>query len=134
MGHDDKHCLENSDWRNAPRQYGDWLRANGKVGSEKSWSTSSGGRDEVGDVRDEENVLTTARNPCASVTVDGEGSSGNSEKQAQSDKGSMMGWEVIGFPRCQLVEKPIDGTTPFKFKWETIQGRQQLHVQAWITP
>ena len=32
MGHDDKHCPEISDWRNAPRQYGDWLRANGKVG------------------------------------------------------------------------------------------------------
>ena len=28
------------------------------------------------------------------MTVDGEGSSGNGEKQAQSDKGSMMGWEV----------------------------------------
>uniref|UniRef100_A0A7N2MMA9 Uncharacterized protein n=1 Tax=Quercus lobata TaxID=97700 RepID=A0A7N2MMA9_QUELO len=60
----------------------------------------SGGRDEVGGDRDEENVQTTERNPCASVTVDGEGSSGNGEKQAQSDKGSMMGWEVTGFPRC----------------------------------
>ena len=24
MGHDDKHCPKFSDWRNAPRQYGDW--------------------------------------------------------------------------------------------------------------
>ena len=48
MGHDDKHCPETSDWHNAPRQYGDWLRANGKVGPDKSRSTSSGDRDENG--------------------------------------------------------------------------------------
>ena len=28
MGHNDKHCPGTSDWPNAPRQYGDWLRAN----------------------------------------------------------------------------------------------------------
>ena len=52
MGHDDKHCPETSDWHNAPRQYGDWLRANGKVGPDKSRSTSSGDRDENGGDRD----------------------------------------------------------------------------------
>ena len=55
MGHDDKHCPEFSDWRNAPRQYGDWLRANGKMGTDKSRSSSSGERDENGGDRDAEN-------------------------------------------------------------------------------
>nr|POF04844.1 hypothetical protein CFP56_75042 [Quercus suber] len=62
MGHDDKHFLETSDWRNAPRQYGDWLRANGKVGFDKSRSTGSGDRDENGGDRDAENIQTIARN------------------------------------------------------------------------
>nr|POF06618.1 hypothetical protein CFP56_59328 [Quercus suber] len=62
MGHDDKHCPETSDWCNTTRQYSDWLRANGKVGFDKSRSIGSGDRDENGSDRDVENVQTIARN------------------------------------------------------------------------
>nr|POF21145.1 hypothetical protein CFP56_06946 [Quercus suber] len=108
MGHDDKHCPETSDWRNATRQYGDWLRANGKVGFDKLRSTSSGDRDENGGDRDAENVQTTARIFQASTMEGGEGSSGIGRKQTLSDKGSMMGWEVTGSPMCQSAQK-LDG-------------------------
>ena len=29
LGHDDKHCKIYSDWQNTPKQYGEWLKANG---------------------------------------------------------------------------------------------------------
>ena len=29
LGHDDKHCKSYSDWQNTPKQYGEWLKANG---------------------------------------------------------------------------------------------------------
>ena len=108
MGHDDKHCPETSDWHNTPRQYGDWLRENGKVGPDKSWSTSSRGRDENSRDRDAENAQKMARNSQASMTEGGDGSSRNDGKQTISDKGSMMGWEVTGTPMCQSAQK-LDG-------------------------
>nr|POF20261.1 pentatricopeptide repeat-containing protein, mitochondrial [Quercus suber] len=123
MGHGDKHCPENSDWHNASRQYCDWLKANGKVGFEKSRSTSNGGRDDVSGDRDEENAQTMVRNPYASVIVDGEGSFGNGEKQAQSDKGSMMGWEITCFPRCQSVQKPDGWNNSIQIQMENTSGQ-----------
>ncbi|KAK7849904.1 putative ribonuclease h protein [Quercus suber] len=79
--------------------------ASGKVGFDKSRSTSSGDRDENSGDRDAENVQTTARNPQASATEGGEGGSGIGKKQTLSDKESMMGWEVTGSPMCQSAQK-----------------------------
>ena len=45
LGHDERHCLGNSNIPEAHRQYGDWLRANGslKIGSEKPRSSGNDG-------------------------------------------------------------------------------------------
>ena len=45
LGHDERHCSGNSNNPEAPRQYGDWLRANGslKSGSEKPKASGSDG-------------------------------------------------------------------------------------------
>lgn len=50
------------------------------------------------------------RNSYALVTEGGKGSSSNGGKQEQSDGGSMIGWEVMGIPRCQPMQNP-DGWT-----------------------
>ena len=123
MGHEDKHCPEFSDWHNAPRQYGDWLRANGKMGTNKSRLSSSGERDENGGDRDAENVQTTVRKAQAMEANSGEGSSGNSGKQALSDKGSMMGCEVTGSPMCQSTQKPDGWNSPIQVQTECAYGQ-----------
>ena len=46
LGHNEKHCLDPPDQQN-PRQYGDWLRAQGntRLGMERSKSTSNGDKE-----------------------------------------------------------------------------------------
>ena len=43
LGHDDKHCRIHADWQNTPKQYGEWLKANGAFngGSAKQMNFSS---------------------------------------------------------------------------------------------
>nr|POE55704.1 hypothetical protein CFP56_27740 [Quercus suber] len=80
LGRDEKHCTELSNQQN-PRQYGEWLRAQGnsKMGMEKSQSTSSGGRGEGSKDRSEDNRATVKMISSASVSDNGDGPSGSME-------------------------------------------------------
>lgn len=117
------------DWCNTPKQYNDWLRANRKMASEKSQSTSSENRDDVGRNREEDHVQATTENLSLPVTVDGEGSLGIGEKLSQSDKGSKMGSEVTGSPRCQSGKKPNGWNNSIQIQMETA-SRQTTMARA----
>ena len=69
LGHDEKHCKEPPNRQN-PKQYNDWIRAQGnpKMGLEKSRSTSSGDRDEGNANWFEENNVTTMKLSSASMS------------------------------------------------------------------
>nr|POE52271.1 hypothetical protein CFP56_67209 [Quercus suber] len=64
-----------------PRQYGDWLRAQGnsKMGTDKSRSTSSGGRGEGSTDRPEDNHATVTKISSTSISDNGDGLSGSME-------------------------------------------------------
>lgn len=82
LGHDEKHCQELLDQQN-PKQYNDWLRAQGnpRMGMERSRSTSSGDRKGGREDRIEENINTTAKFSFASVSNGGKGYSGNKDNR-----------------------------------------------------
>lgn len=126
MGHDEKHCPNISNWRNALKQYGDWLRANGKSAPEKSRSTSCENRDEVGRNSEEDHVQTMAENMSSPVTIDDEGSSGICEKPTQSDKGSKMGREAMGSLRCQSAQKPDGWNNSIQIHMDTASGQSTM--------
>ena len=45
QGHNDKHCQVFADWQNTPKQYGEWLKANGSfkrgITKQKNFSSSN---------------------------------------------------------------------------------------------
>lgn len=86
LGHDEKHCLDLPDQQN-PRQYGDWLRAQGntRLGWEKSKSTSSGERDGGSEDRIDGNTDTTRNFSTGSTFIGGEGHSGSADKRKNSN-------------------------------------------------
>lgn len=63
------------------------------------------------------------------MTVDGEGSLGIGEKLSQSDKGSKMGSEVTGSPRCQSGKKPNGWNNSIQIQMETA-SRQTTMARA----
>ena len=86
MGHDEKHFLDLPDQQN-PRQYGDWLQAQGntRLGFEKSKSTSSGECDGGSEDRIDGNTNTTGNFSASSTFVGGEGHSGGADKRKNSN-------------------------------------------------
>lgn len=78
LGHDEKHCTELLAHQN-PKQYGDWLRAQGssKVGVERSRSTSSEDQEGGNEERFEGNVNAATKISSALVFVGSGGGSGN---------------------------------------------------------
>ena len=100
LGHDEKHCLVLPDQQN-PRQYGDWLRAQGnsRLGLERSKSTSNG---ECGGGSDG-NTNTTGNFSTGSASMGSEGLFGGAVKEKNSDsiKGSTEMHDVRGDDRIQ---------------------------------
>ena len=85
LGHDEKRCKELSNQQN-PRQYGEWLRAQGnsKMGTEKSRSTSNGDRGEGSADQFEGNHATATKISSTSVSDCGDGLSGSIKNQRAS--------------------------------------------------
>ena len=100
LGHDEKHCLVPPDQQN-PRQYGDWLRAQGnsKLGLERSKSTSNGECEGGSDG----NTNTTGNFSASSASVDSKDLSGGAvkEKNSDSNEGSTEMHDVRGDDRVQ---------------------------------
>ena len=86
LGHDEKHCLVPPDQQN-PRQYGDWLRAQGnsKLGLERSKSTSNGECGGGSEDKVDGNTNTTGNFSADSASVGNEGLSGGAVKGKNSD-------------------------------------------------
>ena len=81
----EKHCKELSNQQN-PRQYGEWLRAQGnsKMGMEKSRSISNGDRGESSADRPEDNLVTAMKISSTSVSDSDNGHSGSMGDQRTS--------------------------------------------------
>ena len=86
LGHDEKHCLVPPDQQN-PRQYGDWLRAQGnsRLGLERSKSTSNGECGGGSEDKIDGNTNTTGNFSAGSASVGSEGLSGGADKGKNSD-------------------------------------------------
>ena len=99
LGQDEKHCLDPPDQQN-PKQYGDWLRAQGntRLGMERSKSTSNGERDEGNEDKIDGNTNTIGNFFAGSVSVGGEGHSGGADKgkNSNSNEGSTEMCDVRG--------------------------------------
>ena len=113
LGHDEKHCKELSNQQN-PRQYGEWLRAQGnsKMGMEKSRSFSSRDQGEGSADQPEKNLANAVKIPSSSVSDCGNGLSGSMGDQRTSNSknfeqpGSFSeGDGVQGVARAQSNQK-----------------------------
>lgn len=115
IGHDDKHCSENTEWQNTPRQYGDWMRAysSTKVGLDKARGMSNKSRETGSEEQDRGNSQTMSK-PIAkpgmesgdrSLSQKGNGESGNPDSMGGD---GMLGDRSYGRPKDKE-----DGTDQF---------------------
>nr|POF19193.1 hypothetical protein CFP56_65976 [Quercus suber] len=69
LGHDDKHCLDFSNWQSTPKQYGEWLKASVvfKGNSGRQRSTYRDRRDEENENITKDNGQSMEWNPYSDV-------------------------------------------------------------------
>nr|POE69787.1 hypothetical protein CFP56_24159 [Quercus suber] len=125
LGHDEKHCKEPPNQQN-PKQYGDWIRAQGniKMGLEKSRSTSSGDREEGSTDRFKGNNVATMKLSSASVFDGGEGLSSSTGDWRNSGSKKFERIDVSEGDRMQgvtrahsnLMEQATASVTPQNHK------------------
>ena len=124
LGHDEKHCLDLLDQQN-PKQYGDWLRAQGntRLGMERSKSTNSGEReDKIDGNTNTKEISPLVQFPLEVRVTPVVQTKGKIQIQMKGVQGCMTSKGVIVYKVQQVI---------LLFRWARVLQGCQIHVR-WV--
>ena len=86
LGHDDKHCKSYSNWQNTPKQYGEWLKANGGFNGGEVKQMNFKVRNSGANANESGNKSRSAAENFLHTSPAGCGEESNNEDSSQSSK------------------------------------------------